>query len=107
MAAIIKRKKSNSAVYNYTDVNGESKQNIVPRTKYAKRDISKKDVYGAIFKEYPDVVSAEQMSEMLGISSKTAYRILRENTIEHFRIGRTYKIPKIHILSYLNIVKSG
>jgi excisionase family DNA binding protein len=69
--------------------------------------LSKKDAYGVMFKEYPDVVTAEQMSEMLGISSKTAYRILQENMIEHFKIGRTYKIPKIHILSYLNIFKSS
>jgi excisionase family DNA binding protein len=69
--------------------------------------LSKKDAYGVMFKEYPDVVTAEQMSEMLGISDKTAYRLLRENLIEHFKVGRTYKIPKIHILAYLNVIKSG
>ncbi len=63
--------------------------------------------YKVIFEEYPDVVTAEQMSEMLGISSKTAYRILRSNEIEHFKMGRIYKIAKIHILSYLNIIKSS
>jgi len=68
--------------------------------------LSKKDAYGVMFKEYPDVVTAEQMSEMLGISDKTAYRLLRENLIEHFKVGRTYKIPKIHILAYLNVIKS-
>lgn len=68
--------------------------------------LSKKDTYGVMFKEYPDVVTAEQMSEMLGISDKTAYRLLRGNLIEHFKVGRTYKIPKIHILTYLNVIKS-
>lgn len=68
---------------------------------------SKKDVYGVMFKEYPDVMTAEQMSEMLGISNKIAYRLLRENLIEHFKLGRTCKIPKIHILTYLNVIKSG
>lgn len=68
--------------------------------------LSKKDVYGVMFKEYPDVVTAEQMSEMLGISDKTAYRLLQQNLIEHFKVGRTYKIPKIHILAYLNVMKS-
>ena len=67
--------------------------------------MSRRDAYGVIFKEYPDVVTAEQMSKMLGISDKTAYRILRENQIEHFMVGRTYKIPKIHILAYLNVMK--
>ena len=44
-----------------------------------------------------------QMSKMLGISDKTAYALLRDNKIEHFKVGRTYKIPKIHILSYLRV----
>jgi len=52
--------------------------------------LSKKDASGFMFKEYPDVVTAEQMSEMLGISDKTAYRLLRENLIEHFKVGRSY-----------------
>lgn len=45
------------------------------------------------------------MSKMLGISEKSAYRLLQENSIEHFRVGRTYKIPKLHILNYLHIVR--
>ena len=49
-----------------------------------------------IFKEYPDVVSVTQMSKMLGISEKSAYRLLKKNCIEHFKVGRTYKIPKLH-----------
>jgi excisionase family DNA binding protein len=67
----------------------------------------KQDAYKVVFKEYPDVVTAEQMSEMLGISSKTAYRLLHSNTVEHLKVGRTYKIPKIHILTYLNVIKNN
>ncbi|WP_125143720.1 helix-turn-helix domain-containing protein [Clostridium transplantifaecale] len=68
--------------------------------------ISQKEAYQSVFKKYPDVVTVDQMSEMLGISTKTAYRLLKENAIEHFMIGRTYKIPKIHIMAYLNIIKN-
>lgn len=63
-----------------------------------------RDTYLVMFKEYPDVVDVEQMSEMIGISTKTAYRLLRENQIKHFKIGRTYKIPKLNILLYINVV---
>ena len=56
-------------------------------------------------REAPDVVTVEQMSQMLGISDKTAYALLRDNKIEHFKVGRTYKIPKIHILSYLKVIQ--
>ena len=58
-----------------------------------------------MFRDYPDVVTVEQMSKMLGISDKTAYALLRDNKIEHFKVGRTYKIPKIHILSYLKVIQ--
>ena len=58
-----------------------------------------------MFRDYPDVVTVEQMSQMLGINDKTAYALLRDNKIEHFKVGRTYKIPKIHILSYLKVIQ--
>lgn len=61
-------------------------------------------IYKSVFANYPDVVTVEQMSEMLGISTKTAYRMLRSNVIEHFMIGRIYKIPKYHILAYLDLL---
>ncbi|MBM6828908.1 helix-turn-helix domain-containing protein [Anaerotignum lactatifermentans] len=67
--------------------------------------ISQKDAYSMVFSNYPDIVSVAQMSKMLGISEKSAYRLLQENSIEHFRVGRTYKIPKLHILNYLHIIR--
>ena len=63
--------------------------------------LSQKDAYTMIFKEYPDVVSVTQMSKMLGISEKSAYRLLKKNCIEHFKVGRTYKIPKFN---YLHVI---
>lgn len=64
---------------------------------------SKKDAYILMFKEYPDVVSITQLSQMLCISEKTAYRLLKDNQIEHFKIGRTYRIPKLNVLSYMSV----
>ena len=69
------------------------------------KTMSKRDAYRTMFRNYPDVVSVEQMSKMLGISEKSAYKLLRENKIEHFRIGRVYKIPKLHIFTYLNVIR--
>ena len=65
------------------------------------------NAYRTMFRQYPDVVSVEQMSEMLGVSSKTGYRLLRENSIAHFRVGRSYRIPKLHILSYLQVISGS
>lgn len=54
------------------------------------------------------MVNVKQMCKMLGgISIKTGYRILKENKINHFKIRRTYKIPKINILIYLKVIQES
>lgn len=65
--------------------------------------ISQRDAYKVMLKDYPDVMNIEQMCEILGISSKTGYRILREGKIRCLKVGRAYRIPKAHLLSYLCI----
>lgn len=57
----------------------------------------------ASFAEYPDIVNIEQLSTMLGISTKTAYKLLKEEKIKSIHIGRTYRIVKLHVLKYLEI----
>ena len=37
--------------------------------------ISQRDAYKLMLKDYPDVMSIEQMCEILSISTKTGYRI--------------------------------
>lgn len=57
----------------------------------------------ALFAEYPDIINVEQLSTMLGISTKTAYKLLKEEKIKSIHIGRTYRIAKIHVLKYLEL----
>lgn len=66
--------------------------------------MTKLETYKLMFKNYPDVVSVSQLSEMLSISEKTVYRMVRDNQIGFFKIGRTYKFSKVHIFNYLGIV---
>lgn len=61
-----------------------------------------KEIYKVVFQDYPDVVDVSQMCEMLNICIKNGYDLLRENRIKHFKIGRVYKIPKYHIITFLN-----
>lgn len=63
------------------------------------KEVTKEDI--EMFSDYPDVVDVEQMSEMLGISTKTGYKLLKENKIQHFKIGRSYKVPKHNILLFI------
>ena len=61
--------------------------------------------YKLLFTEYPDVVNVEQMCEMLGgICDKTAYRLLKSGEIKSLIVGRHYRIPKLNILEYLELI---
>lgn len=63
--------------------------------------------YEKMFSEYPDVVDVKTMCKMLGgISTKTGYRLLKDNKIKSFKIGRAFYITKFHSLSYLQIKDS-
>ena len=64
--------------------------------------------YEKMFSEDPDVVNVKTMCKMLGgISTKTGYRLLKDNKIKSFKIGRAFYITKFHILSYLQIKDSN
>lgn len=66
--------------------------------------LSSKDAYSLMLKEYPDVLDINQMCDILGVSTKTGYKILKAGTINSLKIGRTYRIPKVHIISFLRII---
>jgi excisionase family DNA binding protein len=66
-----------------------------------------KDVYKRMHTAYPDVVTIEQMCEMLGgISKKTGDHLLKNGTIKSLIVGRRYRIPKINVLEYLILAES-
>lgn len=62
-----------------------------------------KELYHSILKEYPDILTVEDMSKALGISTKTGYKLLKNNKISSMRIGRSYRIAKVHLLSFLKV----
>lgn len=66
--------------------------------------LSSKDAYSVMLKEYPDVLDINQMCDILGVSTKTGYKILKAGTINSLKIGRTYRIPKVHIISFLRMI---
>lgn len=61
--------------------------------------------YKIMFREYPDVVTTEQLREMLGnISMKSVYKILKNNTIRSYTIGGRYMIPKVNVIQYFVVL---
>ena len=51
--------------------------------------------------EYPDILNIRQVSDILGVSTKTAYKVVREE-IGCINIGRAIRVPKVKLLNYLN-----
>ena len=66
-------------------------------------------LYRVMFTDYPDVVGAEQLGEMLGgVSTKTVYRLLKSGKIKSLYFGKRYRIPKLFVVEYLtDLEKSG
>ena len=64
-----------------------------------------KELYHSILKEYPDILTVEDMSKALGISTKTGYKLLRNNKISSMRIGKSYRIAKVHLQLFLNKIE--
>ena len=63
-----------------------------------------KDAYSVMLKQYPDVMNIEEMSRALGVSTKTGYKLIRTGKITAMKVGRTYRIPKVHLLTYLRVL---
>ena len=62
------------------------------------------ELYQHSFKGYPDVLNVEQVSEVLGISTKSVYKLLKDSSLKSLKIGREFKIPKLYVLQYLKIL---
>lgn len=69
--------------------------------------ISKKDAYSIMLKNYPDVMDATQVCEVLGVSTKTGYALFRSGKIDCLKVGRPYRIPKVNLLEYLKVGRAG
>ena len=66
--------------------------------------ISGKEAYSVMLSDSPDIMNIEEMCSALSISKKMGYKLLREGKIVGMKVGRTYRVPKVHVLSYLKIV---
>jgi len=51
--------------------------------------------------KYSDILTVEELCEVLRIGKNTAYRLLKSNEIKSVKIGKIYKIPKKSVRKYL------
>lgn len=64
-------------------------QNINPRT------------YSAFFKEYPDIVTINDIRKMLGIGSKKAYELVRDGSLQPIPCSKKILVAKITVINYV------
>ena len=62
------------------------------------------DIYNTFFTDYPDVFTVNQLSEALSVSTKLTSELLKENKIRYTKIGREYRIAKVHVMEFLGII---
>ncbi|WP_196591322.1 helix-turn-helix domain-containing protein [Pectinatus frisingensis] len=55
-----------------------------------------------MFDEYGDLVTVEELCEMLSIGKNAAYKLLGSGDIKAFRIKRVWKIPKECVADYVS-----
>lgn len=54
-----------------------------------------------MFNDYRDILSVEDISEILNIGLSSAYKLVRDKKIKSIKIGRSYKIPKIYLIEFI------
>ena len=65
--------------------------------------ISNQENYRAVFKDYPDVLDVKQVSQLLSVSTKTVYRLLRNGDLDSLKIGRVFRVPKVNVMKYVKV----
>ncbi|MCC5910062.1 MAG: helix-turn-helix domain-containing protein [Clostridiaceae bacterium] len=54
-----------------------------------------------MFEEYDEIITVDELMEILMIGKNTAYQLLNSGEINSFKIGRVHKIPKIAVEEYI------
>ncbi|MGG0175792.1 helix-turn-helix domain-containing protein [Gottfriedia acidiceleris] len=54
-----------------------------------------------MFSNYDDIISIEDLMEILNIGRNKAYELLQSGEIGSFKIGKAYRIPKKCIQKYV------
>jgi excisionase family DNA binding protein len=66
-------------------------------------NISNQEVFRVVFKDYPDVLDVKQVSQLLSVSTKTVYRLLRSGALDSLKVGREFRVPKVNVMKYVKI----
>lgn len=54
-----------------------------------------------MLEQFSDILTVDELCEVLGIGANAAYQMLKDGTISAFRIGRRWKIPREAVQEYI------
>lgn len=54
-----------------------------------------------MFHDFDDILTIDELAELLKIGKNTAYRLINSGKIRSIRIGRIHRIPKKSIIEYI------
>lgn len=57
--------------------------------------------YPTLFDSLPDILSVQQVRQVLKVGRPAVYHLLSTNQIQCFKIGNAYKIPKVSLIDYI------
>lgn len=66
-------------------------------------NVSPNEIYRIVFKEYPDVMDVKQVSKLLGVSTKTVYKLIRDGSLSSLKVGREFRVPKVNVMRYVKV----
>ncbi len=50
---------------------------------------------------YPDALTVKEVAEILRVSTKTVYKLIKENEIPAVKVGREQRIAKAQLITFL------
>ena len=57
--------------------------------------------HSTMLTEYPDVLDVKQVSDILGVSTKLVYALIRDGELLSLKVGRAFRVPKTMMIQYL------
>ena len=58
-------------------------------------------IYKIMFADYPDILTVAQLQKALHISRQLSYELINSGQIRAFKVGNSYRIPKIDVIDFV------
>ncbi len=55
-----------------------------------------------MFEQFPDVLTVQQVAELLRVGRNTAYELIRSGLIKGVKVGRQIRVAKANVIDFIN-----